>query len=83
MPSSNGGMQAAWISVGVCIDILFIADTSDKDTPISAKVRGRRGEACDETVFFFVVVSWRNLNENREGTASPSSLGMEISDVES
>ena len=83
MPLSSGGIQTAWISVGVCIDILFIAETSEEDTPIPAKVGGREG-ACGGATAFVVVAPCRFLNENREGMASSSSaFWMEVSDAES
>lgn len=81
MPSSSGGMQAIWTSVGVCIDILFIADISDEDTPNSAKIWGSE-ETCDEAVFSFATIFWRGLNEKREGMVSSSSC-IGVSDAES
>jgi hypothetical protein len=68
--------------VGVCIDILFIADTSDDDTPIPAKVGGRGEEACSGIVVFPGTGPWRGFNENREGMASSSSFCRGVSDVE-
>ena len=68
--------------MGLCIDILFIADTSDEDTPISGKV-GNRGRAGGGTTVFPAKEPRRGLKENREGMASSPSFCTGISDVES
>ena len=68
--------------MGLCIDILFIANISDEDTPISAKVGNREG-AGDGTALFPETGPWWGLNENRESMVFSSSFHTGISDAES